>query len=139
MKLRNLTVAEWKCNQQDYERFLPDVNIQEEAMTFMQSGYFFGKLADTIILALSNLLGLPFTSSIYQPVITITPRHLNVPIPVYLAFNQSGAGQYDDVVLCDDDRIQLLALPVTSNGADAGKDVHDDKTDTSHCHPVALR
>ena len=93
-------------------------------MTFMQSGYFFGELADTIVLALSNLLGLPFTSSIYQPVITITRRHLNVPIPVYLVINQSGVGHYDDVVLCDDDRIQLLALPVTSNGADAGKDVY---------------
>ena len=79
MKLRNLTVAECKCNQQDYERFLPDVNIQQEAMKFMQSSYFFGELADTIVLALSNLLGLPFivfTSSIYQPVIT---RHFKCP------------------------------------------------------------
>jgi len=47
MKLRNLTVAEWKCNQQDYERFFPDVDIQEEAIKFMRSGYFFfGKLAE---------------------------------------------------------------------------------------------
>ena len=146
MKLRNLTVAEWRCNQHDYEGFLPDINIQQEAMKFMQSGYFFGELADTIVLALSNLLGLPFivfTSSIYQPVITITPRHLKVPIPVYLAFNQSGAGHYDGVVVCDDERIQPLALPVTSNGADAGKGPcscgKNDKTDTSHCHPVASK
>ena len=144
MKLRNLTVAEWKCNQQDYKGFLPDVDIQEEAIKFMQSGYFFGKLADTIVLALSNLLGLPFivfTSSIYQPVITITPRHLKIPIPVYLAFNQSGAGHYNDVVLCDDDQIQPLVLPLTSNGADAGKGPCScgNKTDTSHCHPVASK
>lgn len=85
---------------------------------------FFGKLADTIILALSNSLGLPFivfTSSIYQLVITITPRHLNVLIPVYLTFNPSGAGHYDGVVLFHDDGIQPVVLPLTSNGADAGK------------------
>ena len=44
------------------------------------------------------------TSSIGQPVITITPRHLKVPIPVHLAFNQSGAGHYDGAVLCDADQ-----------------------------------
>ena len=134
-------VTLYRCNQHDYEGFLPDINIQQEAMKFMQSGYFFGELADTIILALSNLLGLPFivfTSSIYQPVITITPRHLKVPIPVYLAFNQSGAGHYDGVVVCDDERIQPLALPVTSNGADAGKDVHDERMIKQTHHTVIL-
>lgn len=104
---------------------------------------FFGKLADTIILALSNSLGLPFivfTSSIYQLVITITPRHLNVLIPVYLTFNPSGAGHYDGVVLFHDDGIQPVVLPLTSNGADAGKGPcscgKNDETDTSHCHPA---
>lgn len=60
MKLRNLTVAKWKSNQQNYEGFVPGVDIQQEAMKFMQNGYFCGELADSIVLALYNLLGLPF-------------------------------------------------------------------------------
>lgn len=55
MKLRNLTVAEWKCNQRNYEGFVPGVDIQQEAMKFVQNGYCFGELADTIVLAFSNL------------------------------------------------------------------------------------
>ena len=91
-------------NQQGYEGFLPEVDIQQEAVKFLQSGYFYGDLADTILMALSNIPGLPlivFTSSNCQSVITITSRHLNVPIPLHLAFNHSGAGHYDAAVSCD--------------------------------------
>ena len=116
----------------------------------MQSGYFYGELADTIVVALSNLLGLPFivfSSSVCQPVITITPRHLQIPVPVYLAFNQSGAGHYDGVVLCDSDQIQPVALPLTSESDAyiAGGDVgacscgKNDKMKRSHCHPVTSK
>ena len=33
-QLKVLTVGEWKCNQYDYEEFLPEINIQQEAMNF---------------------------------------------------------------------------------------------------------
>ena len=118
-QLRILTVGEWKSNPHDYEAFLPEVNIPEEATKFLQTGYFYGDLADTIVVALSNLLGLAFivfTSSIGQPVITIAPRQLKVPIPVHLAFNQSGAGHYDGAVLYDADQTQPpLPLSLTTH------------------------
>ena len=39
-RLRSLTVAEWKANQHDYHGFLTQIDIQQEANNFMQSGYF---------------------------------------------------------------------------------------------------
>ena len=106
LKLRKLTVKEWTNNPQDYEGFVPGVDVTEEAIKFLQNGYFFGELADTIVLALSNLLGIPFiifSSSITHPVITITPRKLIVPIPLYLAYNRYGAGHYDGTLVHDND------------------------------------
>ena len=143
MQLRNLTVDEWMQNPEDYEGFVPEVNIQQEAAKFLQSGYFYGELADTIVLALSNLLGLPFiifSSSICQPVITITPRQLKAPIPMYLAFNQSGAGHYDSVVLCNTEHIKAIRVPSGANDGDGscscGK---NDKMNKSHCHPTVSK
>ena len=102
LRLRQLTILEWTHNPQDYEGFVPDVHVPEEAAKFLQNGFFYGELADTIVLALSNLLGIPFiifSSSSTHPVITITPRQLIVPIPVYLAYNHYGAGQLCCVLL----------------------------------------
>lgn len=141
-QLKHLTVTEWTQNAHDYEGFVPDVDIQQEAYKFLQSGYFFGELGNTIVLALSNMLGLPiiFSSSIGQPVITITPRQLHVPLPVHLAFNQSGAGHYDCALLCDMERSAHLAIQPTTKVIDGccscGK---NDKMKRSHCHPVASK
>ena len=146
-QLRILTVGEWKSNPHDYEAFLPEVNIPEETTKFLQTGYFYGDLADTIVVALSNLLGLPFivfTSSIGQPVITIAPRQLKVPIPVHLAFNQSGAGHYDGAVLYDADQTQPpLPLSLTTHVYDGDESPcscgKNDEMNKSHCHPVSSK
>ena len=74
--MRNLTVAEWKSNQQITKgSYWEWIDIQQEAMKFMQNGYLCGELADSIVLALYNLLGLPFIVFSSLKVITITPRH----------------------------------------------------------------
>ena len=143
MQLRSLAVDEWTQNPQDYEGFVPVIDIQQEATKFLQSGYFYGDLADTIVLALSNSLGLPFiifSSSMCQPVITITPRHLKSPIPIYLAFNQSGAGHYDSVVLCASP-IKPLAVPSSTRISDDGPCScgKNDKMNKSHCHPITSK
>ena len=55
-----------------------------------------------MVLALSNVLGLPiivFSSAHHYPIINISPRVCKAAIPLYLAFNQCGAGHYDAVVL----------------------------------------
>ena len=142
--LRQLTIQEWRSNPQDYEGFVPGMDVQQEAMKFSESGYFFGDLADTIVLALSNLLGLPliiFTSNIHQPVISITPRHVRAAAPLFLVFNQAGAGHYDAVEFCDS--TQALSLPVSSvnegniKACSCGK--NDKKTTTTHCHPITTK
>ena len=123
-KLRQLTVLEWVHNHQEYEGFTPDVNVVEEAEKFLQDGFFHGELADTIVLALSNLLGVPliiFSSSASHPVITITPRQLKIPVPLYLAYNQYGAGHYDAAVLYDDNNVKSLASPRSAKMCSCGK------------------
>ena len=68
--LRHLTIEEWRLNQQDYEGFVPGIDVQQEAKKFSESGYFLGDLADTIVLALSwtpiNNFYLKYTSAHHQ-------------------------------------------------------------------------
>ena len=49
-------------------------------------------------------LSIFFSSAIYHPLIKITPGHFRAPIPLYLAFNQYGAGIYDGVTLSSTSR-----------------------------------
>ena len=136
--LRHLTIEEWRSNQQDYEGFVPGIDVQQEAKKFSESGYFFGDLADTIVLALSNLLGLPliiFTSNIHQPIISITPRHIRAASPLFLVFNEAGAGHYDAAELCD--TTQAQSLPITSNHRENIKTCScgkNDKNNKTHCN-----
>ena len=143
MQLRNLTVTEWTNNSQEYEGFVPEVNIADEAKKFLVSGYFYGDLADTIVLALSNTLGLPFiifSSSICQPVITITPRNLKAPTPIYLAFKQCGPGHYDAAVVCSTGSKNALPVPICASDEKAAESScscgKNDKMNKSHCHPT---
>ena len=84
MQLRGLCVREWKANPHEYEGFVPNTDVAAEADKFMESGFFYGELGNTMILSLSNALGLPliiFSAAIYHPLINITPRHLRASIP----------------------------------------------------------
>ena len=108
--LRMLVVQEWISNAHDY---VPGTDVQQEALKYVE-GYFFGELADTIVLALANVLGLPliiFTSIVQQPVVIISPRHMKAHIPIYIVFNQSGSGHYDAAVVLDTDLTRAKSIP----------------------------
>ena len=85
----------------EYQSFLDgNYTVADEAPQFLQQGYFYGPLGNTMVLAISNAAGLPiivFSSANHYPVIIIAIRACKAPIPLYVAFNQSGAGRYDAV------------------------------------------
>lgn len=99
-RLRERVVQEWTSHQERYQPFL-ERSIEEESRLFLQSGYFMGELGNLMPLAMANLLGSPmiiFSSLVTMPVLLITPTSVTEGIPpVYLAFNQFGAGHYDAV------------------------------------------
>ena len=96
-KLRCITGEEWSNNPEEYQGFLDNgFSVQEEAVNFKQQGYFFGPLGNTMVLAVSNTLGLPVVIFSY-----ITPRVCKVPVPLFVAFNQADAGHYDAMTYSD--------------------------------------
>ena len=104
-KSRNIAVQEWCENEDQYQGFLEeDYCVQDEAAKYKQPGYVFGPLGNTIVLAVSNALGIPvivFSSAHHYPIVYITPRVCRNPTPLYVGFNQAGAGHYDAVVFND--------------------------------------
>ena len=105
-QLRRIAVEEWMTHADDYQCFLGDEpKVTEEAPMFLQQGHFFGPLGNTMVVAISNALGLPvivFSSASHYPVINIKPRECRAPIPLYVAFNQSSAGHYNAVTFKND-------------------------------------
>ena len=97
-----LAIAEWRKHSEDYQGFLDEhQTVSGEAENFLQQGYFHGPLGNTMVLALSNALGLPiviFSSALHYPIIHVSPRVCRAAIPLYVAFNQSGAGHYNAVL-----------------------------------------
>ena len=70
-------------------------------MKFLDPGYFYGDLADTMVLSLANSLHISiivFSSIQCQPVIIITPHTQLAKLPLMLAYSQFGAGHYDAVM-----------------------------------------
>ena len=98
-QLRRIAVDEWTKNVDEYQHFLDgEHTVTEEAPMFLQQGHFFGPLGNTMVLAISNALGLPiiiFSSASHYPIINIAPRVCRASLPLYVAFNQTGAGHYD--------------------------------------------
>jgi hypothetical protein len=145
MKLRELAVSEWQTNSQDYEGFLTNSSVQIESQMFLESGHFNSDLGDTILLALSNALGIPiivFSSITDHCVINIMPRHVKTSIPVHLAYLQHGGGHYDAAIPMQSDH---NGVDVPSNQAvseekscscSCGK---NDKTGGTHCHSMASK
>ena len=140
MQLRGLCVHEWKANPQEYEGFVPNTDVAAEADKFRESGFFFGELGNTMILSHSNALGLPmiiFSSAIYHPLINITPRHLRASIPLYLAFNQYGAGHHDGVTLSStSSRPHSVTSSTQSAQCSCGE---NDKSGKTHCQPQVMK
>ena len=82
----------------EHEGFLTTSTAARESQLFLESGHFNSDLGDTILLALSNALGLPiivFSSIQSHSVINIVPWHLKTAAPIHLAYLQHGVGHYD--------------------------------------------
>ena len=135
-KLRELTVAEWKNNEEYYQSFLVSSNVRDEAEKFLKNGYYHGELADTMVLALSNALQVAIVvlSSISNhPVIHIVPQHIANPVTLFLAYNQYGPGHYDGLVIKESSSEVTTVATVASNKiCTCGK---SDKTKNTHCYP----
>lgn len=141
-KLRELTVKEWRENEDDYAGFLTESSVHEEAERFSQQGFFDGQLGDTMVLALSNVLGLPIfviTSIADHAIISIIPRQVLFAFPIYLAYNHCGPGHYDGVLFKDD----VPCINVTGSATREPKEVphfctcgKNDKQGKPHCNPV---
>ena len=100
-----MVVTEWKNNSSTYQDFLPNANIIQEADNFLTSGFYHGDLADTMILALANILQATiavFSSIECHPVFCITPRVQTISFPFMVAFTQFGSGHYDGVSIIPD-------------------------------------
>ena len=145
-KLREATVKEWQSHSEEYEGFLTTSTVVEEAKLFFQSGHFNSDLGDTVLLALSNVLGLSimvFSSIQSHSVINILPRKLKIAIPIHLAHLQYGQGHYDvalvaqDASACDHSGTQNpLSISPTVVHCSCGK---NDKSDQPHCQPITTR
>ena len=104
LQLRIIAVREWKGNVDFYESFLVDVDVNLEADAFLESSFFNGSLGDSMIVALSNALELPFivfTTLLYHPILNQTPRNQAVALPIFLAHTHFGLGHYDALVVSD--------------------------------------
>ena len=132
--LRKVVVNEWLgTHSSDYQEFLTDMQLQQEASAFLQSGRFEGDLGDLVLLALSNGLKTPimvFTSNSSSPVVLVTPTYSPITntVPIYIAFIQHGPGHYDAVCWKDNYTAAMVDSPRTEpakctcgkNGAKAG-------------------
>ena len=98
-RLRELVVNKWITNQERYQPFVGG-NMEEQANLFLRPGHFMGELGNLMPLAMANLIGsalIIFTSLETMPVLLITPSSTSGLPPIYLAFNQFGAGHYDAI------------------------------------------
>ena len=114
----------------------------EEAKKFLQPGIFNSDLGDTVLLSLSNALGIQFvvfTTMEYHPVVHIAPRCIKSGYTIYLAYTHTGCGHYDSViennVILED---QLVASTETkTNSCTCGKNAS--ANEASHCVPIKSR
>ena len=107
--LRHLIVAEWKRNVPIYQEFSPNVDVVQEADKFLIPGFYYGDLADTMILTLANVLQatiVVFSLIECHPVFCITPRTQTIPVPFMVAFTQCGSGHYDGISVSVNDNFE---------------------------------
>ena len=105
LRLRELTIEEWLGeNRPYYENFLTtEVNIDDAAKRFSDPKYFQNDLGDTMILAMSNVLGLPiivFSTIPEQPLIPVLPKKAKFDsLLLFVAYHHLGPGHYDGVIM----------------------------------------
>ena len=59
---------EWLNHPHEYQGFLTSSTVEEEAPKFMQSSFYHGELANTMVLAVSNALEIPIV--VFSSVVT---------------------------------------------------------------------
>ena len=94
-QLRHLAVAEWTENYCYYKDFLSGVDIQQESSKFLSSEFYYGDLADMMILALSNALKtiiIVFSSIEYYPVFCTSPHMQTISMAFMVALHSMALG-----------------------------------------------
>ena len=88
--LRELIVNEWIVNQNDYQEFFQNIDLQSETERFWRSGEFAGSLGDALPMGMANVLNMP--------IVSVAPRNSSNPGVIWLSYIQQGAGHYDALV-----------------------------------------
>jgi hypothetical protein len=100
--LRILIVREWMNNPDQYKPFLDSqIEFETEASLFLNGGHFASQLGNSMPLAMANVLKIPMvvmTQMDNFSIIPITPRESLQSLPVFIAFDHTGAGHYDAVM-----------------------------------------
>ena len=114
--------------------------ISQQIDMFLRDGFFNSELGNTMVLALANALGIPitvFSSMTHYPVININPRHMNVPLPVFIAYNHSGCGHYDGVVASPEQTpSHIVNAASVPKGCYCGKSKSDRQ---GSCYPIKIK
>lgn len=107
---------------------------------------FLGELGNTIPLNLCNALGLPvvvLSSAMHHPLINITLIYIRVPIPLFVAYNQYGAGHYDALVVSNTagrhQELQVPSTPVLPTEVSKCTCGKNDKSGEAHCQPHEMK
>ena len=100
--LRMLLIQEWIDNPDQYKPFLDGQSeFETEARLFLNDGHFASQLGNSMPLAMANVLKIPIvvmTQMDNFPIIPIAPRENLQTLPVFVAFDHTGAGHYDAVM-----------------------------------------
>ena len=134
-QLRFAAVNEWKSNIDYYSEFFSEV--EKEADRFNQLGFFASNLGNSVLLALSNVIGMQFivfTAQESHPVIHISPRKVKCGVPIYLAFSSAGCGHYDAVIKESSPQTLTQEPEEASNRCNCGKNTIG--KDITHCVPI---
>ena len=90
-QLRNKICKEWIDHGESYQGFLQHCNVNDEAIRFLQDGYFASELGDTVLMALANCLSIPVVAlSSHAGILMFKPREYLSFTPIILAYNAYG-------------------------------------------------
>ena len=128
-QLRSKICKEWINNGESYQGFLQHCNVNDEAIRFLQDGYFASELGDTVLMALANCLTMPVVAlSSHAGILMFKPREYLSFTPIILAYNAAyGPGHYDALgyfqssIATETTATKKLKCKCGMNGAVAGQ------------------
>ena len=136
-QLRAIMVQEMKNHSDEYQGFVAETHIEEEAEKFLQDGHFFGELGNCMPLALANALGMPIillTTMYHHPLIVFNPRRPKTFLPTMVAYNHHGCGHYDAIDYVDTSSISMIPTRQSDVGRHVGCTCgRGDKSVSHHC------